>query len=290
MPRLVIVVDDADDVFARQATFLPQLVELADPSRHLGLHLVIAAERLSRSLESVLGSFAEHRIGLRMNDPAEAIALTGGREPVQISSHTPGRGVLKVGDADSVPVQFASASAASSDLIEVIPFIIARDLNGAERKITAKPADPDAPEPVGAVCDCSPMQSPAPPRNIPNRTRRQILCPQLPHGASLRRAPVGWRRAWPSMARPSPSATFPTITLQNIRRWNPAHDGNLLVLGGTPAERSDALATLFVAATDRFPTDRLHGYVIDCAPGPRRRSRRARSRCRRAGGRLGRRS
>ena len=31
---------------------------------------------------------------------------------------------------------------------------------------------------------------------------------------------------------------------------------------------SDArMATLFVAATDRIPPDKLHGYVIDCAPG-----------------------
>ena len=96
-PRLVIVVDDAHDMMARHAGFLPQLIELADPSRHLGLHVFVATERLSRSLETALKSFANIRIGLRMNDPGEAIALTGGREPVQISSHTPGRGVLKVG-------------------------------------------------------------------------------------------------------------------------------------------------------------------------------------------------
>ena len=40
-----------------------------------------------------------------------------------------------------------------------------------------------------------------------------------------------------------------------------------MIIGGTPAERSNALATMFVAATDRFPADRLHGYVIDCASG-----------------------
>ena len=41
IPRLVIVVDDADDVMARHAAFLPQLIELADRSRHLGLHLIL---------------------------------------------------------------------------------------------------------------------------------------------------------------------------------------------------------------------------------------------------------
>ncbi|HEX2782384.1 MAG TPA: FtsK/SpoIIIE domain-containing protein [Ilumatobacteraceae bacterium] len=268
MPRLVIVVDDADDVLARHATFLPQLLELADPSRHLGVHLVIAAERLSRSLENVLDSFANIRIGLRMNDPAEAIALTGGREPVQISSHTPGRGVLKVGDADSVPVQFASASAASSNLIEVAPFIIARDLNGAERKITAKPADAGSPETGRSGLQLLTEAVTGAAAKHPNGTRRQILCPQLPTTLPYEElVSVAANMAVDGAA--FAVSDLPDDHTQNIRLWNPAHDGNLLVLGGAPAERSDALATLFVAATDHFPTDRLHGYVIDGAPGPR---------------------
>ena len=76
----------------RHAAFLPQLIELADRSRHLGIHLIIAAEQLPRSVEHTLKSFANIRIALRMSDPAEAIALMGSRDPIQISLHTPGRG------------------------------------------------------------------------------------------------------------------------------------------------------------------------------------------------------
>ncbi len=267
MPRLVIVVDDADDVLARHADFLRQLVELADPSRHLGLHLVIASERLSRSLESALDSFANIRIGLRMNDPAEAIALTGGREPVQISSHTPGRGVLKIGDADSIPVQFASASAASSDIIEVSPFIVARDLNSAERKITAKPVDAGSPETARSGLRLLTEVVASAALKHPNGTRRQILCPRLPTMLPYDELlSVAANLAVDGAA--FAVSDLPDDHTQNIRLWNPAHDGNMLVIGGAPAERSDALATLFVAATDHFPTDRLHGYVIDCATRP----------------------
>ena len=74
----------------RHAAFLPQLIELADRSRHLGIHLIVAAEQLPRSIEHLLKSFANIRIALRMNDPADAIALMGSRDPVQISLHTPG--------------------------------------------------------------------------------------------------------------------------------------------------------------------------------------------------------
>ena len=266
MPRLVIVVDDAHDVMARHAGFLPQLIELADPSRHLGIHVLLAAERLSRSLEHALKSFANIRIGLRMNDPAEAIALTGGRQPVQISSHTPGRGVLKIGDAESIPVQFASASASLGDLLEITPFIIARDLNTAERKITARPVSADSGSParsglhrlLEAAAEAAALH--------PNGAPRMILYPQLP-------TVLPYEQISSIPSDDGEGAAFavsdlPDDHLQGIRRWDPTRDGNFLVLGGTPADRSNALATLFVAATDRFPAEQLQGYVIESAPGP----------------------
>lgn len=266
MPRLVVVVDDAHDVMARHAGFLAQLIELADPSRHLGIHVLVAAERLSRSLEHALKSFANIRIGLRMNDPAEAIALTGGRQPVQISSHTPGRGVLKIGDADSIPVQFASASASQGDLLEVTPFIVARDLNTAERKITARPVRADSGSParsgfqrlLDAVAEAAALDA--------NGAPRMILYPQLPTLVSYEQL-----SSIPSDATEGAAfavSDLPDDHMQGIRRWDPRRDGNVLVLGGTPADRSNALATLFLAATDRFPTDQLQGYVIESAPGP----------------------
>ena len=270
-PRLVIVVDDAHDVMARHPGFLPQLIELADPSRHLGIHVILAAERLSRALENALKSFANIRIGLRMNDPAEAIALTGGRQPVQISSHTPGRGVLRIGDADSIPVQFASASASLGDLLDITPFIVARDLNTAERKITARPVNADSSPParsglhrlLEATAEAAALR--------PNGAPRMILYPQLP--AVLPYEQIASTASETGAQNADEGAAFavsdlPDDHMQGIRRWDPARDGNILVVGGTPADRSNALATMFIAATDRYPADQLEGYVIESAPGP----------------------
>ena len=266
IPRLVIAVDDADDVMMRHAAFLPQLIDLADRSRHLGIHLIVAAEQLSRSIEHTLKSFANIRIALRMNDPAEAMALMGTRDPVQISLHSPGRGAIRIGDAAAHPVQFASAAAATGDLMEITPFILARDLNSAERKISVRPTGTTTEAPregglrhliavVGEV-SCRVVWE-----------RRRILCPDLP--TDLPYEQISSPRASSSDAAGAAFALsdLPDDHTQNARRWNPAHDGNLLVIGGSPAERSSALATLCVAATDRTPPDRLHCYVIDCAPG-----------------------
>jgi S-DNA-T family DNA segregation ATPase FtsK/SpoIIIE len=268
IPRLVILVDDADAVLLRHAAFLSHLIELVDRSRHLGIHLVVATGQLPRSVEHILKSFANIRIALRMSDPTEAIALMGSRDPIQVSLHTPGRGAIRIGDATPMPVQFASAVAASGDLMEITPFILARDLNAAERKITNRPPDPSA-EPhregglrqlVEAVLEATAKQ--------PGSDRQPILCPDLP--TELAYEQISSPRASTADADGAAFALsdLPDDHTQNARRWNPAHDGNLLVIGGTPAERSNALATLFVAATDRTPPDRLHGYVIDCATGP----------------------
>jgi DNA segregation ATPase FtsK/SpoIIIE, S-DNA-T family len=267
LPRLVIAVDDADDVMLRHAAFLPQLIDLADRSRHLGLHLIVAVEQLSRSVEQILRSFANIRIALRMSDPVEATSLMGSREPVQISLHTPGRGMVRVGDGAPLPVQFASAAAESGDLMEITPFILARDLNAAERKLTVGPTTPDTPaerngglrQLVAAVAEAAAGDGPG--------MRRTILCPDLPTDLAYETI------SSPRASNPDDAGAafalsdLPDDHTQNTRRWNPPHDGNLLIIGGSPTERSSALATLFVAATDRIPLDRLHGYVIDCAPG-----------------------
>ena len=265
--RLVIFVDDADDVMMRQAAFLPQLIDLADRSRHLGIHLIVAAEQLSRSIEHLLKSFANIRIALRMNDPADAVALVGSRDPVQISLHTPGRGMLRVGESPALAVQFASAAAESSDLMEITPFILARDLNAAERKISARPAIHSAETQraaglrhlIGLVGEAASTLAPS--------ERRPILCPDLPTDLPYDRISSP-RASTPDAAGAAFALSdLPDDHTQNARRWNPSHDGNLLIIGGGSAERSNALATMFIAATDRVPPDRLHGYVIDCAAG-----------------------
>ncbi len=209
IPRLVVVVDDADDVMPRHAAFLPQLIDLADRSRHLGLHLIVAAEQLSRSVERALKSFANIRIALRMNDPAEAIAVVGSREPVQISLHTPGRGALKIGDADALPVQFASAAAASADLMEITPFILARDLNAAERKITtrlANAAGPSSTRKVGFAS--SSMWLPRPRREAPMGTGAGSCARSCRPICRTSRSPT----SRPPTELRSRSVIFPTIT------------------------------------------------------------------------------
>lgn len=259
MPHLVVVVDDADDVINRSVTFLPQLLALVDSARHLGLHVVMASERLSRSLDGAVAS-ADIRIALHVNDPAEAIALTGSREPAQITAHTRGRGVLKVGDADAVAVQFASSSAVTGELLEISPFILARDLNAAERKITARRPAQDSTRPPGGLGDIAQAATDAAERW--GQRPPLVLCASLPDaveytdiaGVTDDGAPIGL-------------CDLPDEHTQRVRVWHPTTDGSVLIVGGTASERSSAIDTMLVAAADAYGVDELHAYVIRCGPG-----------------------
>jgi DNA segregation ATPase FtsK/SpoIIIE, S-DNA-T family len=266
IPLLVVVVDDAEEVMARDSTFLPQLIDLADRSRHLGFHLIVAATHLPRSIAQSLKSIANVRIALRMIDSAEATAFIGSRDTVQISMHTPGRGSLRIGEAVAVPVQFALPSAASDDLIEVTPFTVARDLNALERRITLRSGDlgPDS-RGHGTLLELVDVVAEAAAKRV-SADLWPIICPELPTELAYEQMASYQANTAEADGAPFALSDLPDDHTQSTRRWNPAHDGNLLVIGGSPAMRSDVLATLLVAATDRYPVDELHGYVIDCAP------------------------
>ena len=266
--RLVIVIDDGSDVMSRHGAFLPQLIELADRSRHLGLHLIMATTQALRSIEHSSRSYANIRIALRMTDSANAVALMGGRDAVHLSMHTPGRGFLRIADGAAQPIQYASAAATAADLMEITPFILARDPNAAERKITSRAADAgDESRRDGGVRRLVEIVAEAAAKQE-NFARHQILCPELP--ADLPYDQISSPRANSSNADGAAFvlSDLPDDHIQTHRRWDPAQDGNLLVVGGTPSERSSALATLFLAVTDRLGPDRLHGYVVDWATGP----------------------
>ena len=117
---------------------------------------------------------------------------------------------IRLGDGAPTPVQFASAVAESGDLMEITPFILARDLNAAERKITTSPADPQRRDRIATVAfDNSSMPSPRRDREASRRDTQPILCPELPTElayeqiSSPRRQHAGRRRRRVRAQRPA---------------------------------------------------------------------------------------
>ncbi len=262
LPNLVVAIDDADAIAATSPEFLGNVVELVESYSHLGVHLVMACQQLPRTLSQRIKQLCDIRVALRMLDPSQSVEVIGHREATHIPLHTPGRGYIKTGDDAALTVQFAAASAAANDLVEIRPFTVARELNALERKMIGRAGmfgrdnDQDAGASSlaraarAAIADRGGVGNPP------------IVHPELPTSLSYE-ALVGMA-AGISGDGGAPYALddLPDVQTQRPRRWLPASDGNLLIIGGTAAERSSLVATMLVAAADHLPAEGLHSYVI----------------------------
>jgi DNA segregation ATPase FtsK/SpoIIIE, S-DNA-T family len=262
LPTLVVAIDDADAIAATSPEFLGNVVELIESYPHLGVHLVIACQQVPRPLSQRIKQLCEIRVALRVLDPSQSVEIIGHREATHIALHTPGLGYIKTGNGAAVTVQFAAASAAANDLVEIRPFTVARELNALERKMIGRAGtvgrgnEHDAgvgsltSAAAAALADRGAIGNPP------------IVHPELPTSLSYE-ALVGMAASISGdSGAPYALDDLPDAQTQRPRRWLPARDGNLLIIGGTAAERSSSVATMLVAATDHLPAEGLKSYVI----------------------------
>lgn len=116
--RLVIVVDE----FATLASTLPELHELfadvASRGRSLGVHLILCTQRPSGVVRDAVFANCAIRISLRVNNPADSVAVIGTTKAAELSRKSGGCGIVVTDDAGGRTVQFALAD--QSDIARVV--------------------------------------------------------------------------------------------------------------------------------------------------------------------------
>jgi S-DNA-T family DNA segregation ATPase FtsK/SpoIIIE len=210
LPRLVIVVDE----FAAMATGFPELHELfadlAARGRSLGLHLMLCTQRPAGAIRDAVLANAALRVSLRVNNRADSIAVIGTADAVTLPADAPGRAWLSAGGDPPRLVQAA--------------------------KVTGQD--------IGRVAG---LQSTAVPVRRP-------WCDDLPSVVRLADLAAG-----PASVRQSESGhdseagipfglvDLPEQQCQQIARYDPSRDGNLLVIGAQRSGKSEFLRTLGAA-------------------------------------------
>ncbi len=110
-PSLVIVVDEFATLVKEVPEFVDGVVDIAQRGRSLGIHLVLATQRPSGSVNENILANANLRISLRMLDRAESSAIIGGPEAADIPVPLRGRGLLRLGPGRLVEFQSAFSGA-----------------------------------------------------------------------------------------------------------------------------------------------------------------------------------
>jgi S-DNA-T family DNA segregation ATPase FtsK/SpoIIIE len=116
LPRLVIVVDEFGELLAARPEFLDLFSAIGRVGRSLGMHLLLASQRLDEGRLRGLDSHLRFRICLRTFSAAESTAVLGVPDAYHLPP-APGTALLK---ADAAPAARFTAALVSSDLKSLV--------------------------------------------------------------------------------------------------------------------------------------------------------------------------
>ncbi|MFJ9411045.1 type VII secretion protein EccCb [Streptomyces sp. NPDC101393] len=106
LPSLVIVVDEFSELLTAKPDFIEMFTQIGRIGRSLGVHMLLASQRLQEGRLRGLDSYLSYRIGLRTFSAEESRAAIGAPDAYHLPS-TPGSGILRH-DTDTM-VQFKAA-------------------------------------------------------------------------------------------------------------------------------------------------------------------------------------
>ncbi len=129
LPRLLVVVDEFAEMLAARPELLETFTAIGRLGRSLGVHLLLASQRLEEGRLRGLEAHLSYRVGLRTFSAAESRAVLGVPDAVELPP-LPGVGYLRTGPG--VPVRFRAAHVsepvvptADPDPHPVVPFALA---------------------------------------------------------------------------------------------------------------------------------------------------------------------
>ncbi|MFF7446813.1 MULTISPECIES: type VII secretion protein EccCa [unclassified Streptomyces] len=111
IPSLVLVIDEFSELLTAKPDFIDMFVQIGRIGRSLGVHLLLASQRLEEGRLRGLETYLSYRIGLRTFSAAESRAALGVPDAYELPN-VPGSGFLKFGTDEMVRFKAAYVSGA----------------------------------------------------------------------------------------------------------------------------------------------------------------------------------
>ncbi|MFG3509808.1 type VII secretion protein EccCa [Streptomyces sp. NPDC047821] len=109
IPSLVLVIDEFSELLTAMPDFIEMFVQIGRIGRSLGVHLLLASQRLEEGRLRGLETYLSYRIGLRTFSAAESRAAIGVPDAYSLPN-VPGSGYLKFGTDEMVRFKAAYVS------------------------------------------------------------------------------------------------------------------------------------------------------------------------------------
>ncbi|WP_151775554.1 type VII secretion protein EccCa [Streptomyces abyssomicinicus] len=109
IPSLVLVIDEFSELLTAKPDFIEMFVQIGRIGRSLGVHLLLASQRLEEGRLRGLETYLSYRIGLRTFSAAESRAALGVPDAYELPN-VPGSGFLKFGTDEMMRFKAAYVS------------------------------------------------------------------------------------------------------------------------------------------------------------------------------------
>jgi DNA segregation ATPase FtsK/SpoIIIE, S-DNA-T family len=241
LPSLCVVVDEFGELLAARPEFLDLFTAIGRVGRSLGMHLLLASQRLDEGRLRGLDSHLRFRICLRTFSAAESTAVLGVPDAYHLPA-APGAALIKV-DA-SPPVPFTAA------------------LVSTDRTDPGSP-QPAATGPAGRRTDLELLVGGLARAGRPvHQVWLPPLAADIPLGPLLRNPSSGWLRVPVGVVdRPLDQVQAPLV----LDLAGSA--GHLAVVGAPRTGKSTLLATIVAALAATHPPDEVQAYAVDLGGG-----------------------
>ena len=280
LPYLLIIVDEFSELLSGRPELADLFVQIGRVGRSLGMHLLLATQRLEEGRLRGLDSHLSYRICLRTFSAAESRTVIGTPDAYHLPS-IPGSAYLKVDESiyrrfrvAHVSALYQSAEqrgAADTPGAPIVPY----GLREARVAVPVEPDEPAAPASgpteLGVVVDRLKMIG---------RPAHQVWLPPLPPvipldallGAPTVSAGRGFgARSWPSsgeLAVPIGVIDRPLQQDQQLLLMDfGSIQGNLAVVGAPRTGRSTLLRTIMLAGILTHTPEEMQFYCIDYGGG-----------------------
>jgi DNA segregation ATPase FtsK/SpoIIIE, S-DNA-T family len=281
LPYLLIVVDEFGELLSQRSDFIDLFVQIGRVGRSLGMHLLLATQRLEEGRLRGLDSHLSYRICLRTFSAGESRTVIGTPDAYQLPP-VPGSAYLKVGESVyqrfrvaciSGPYQGTQpADAGETSGIELF------GLRSAEPP--GAPQEEQAPQLRPALAGPTALQVAVGQLIRFGQSVHQVWLPPLPPVAPLDAVlgplAVEPRRGWQAGMWPDRGKlAFPAglVDLPFQQRQEPLlldfarKHGNLAVVGAPQAGKSTFLRTIMMSAMLTHTPDEVRFYCLDFGGG-----------------------
>ncbi|PWV47218.1 S-DNA-T family DNA segregation ATPase FtsK/SpoIIIE [Nocardiopsis sp. L17-MgMaSL7] len=286
LPHLLVIIDEFSELLTAHPDFAELFVAIGRIGRSIGVHLLLATQRLDSGKIKGLESHLSYRIGLRTFSEAESREAIGVGDAYHLPPE-PGSGYLKV---DTTVFERFKAAMVSQPYVpptreeveevpQVLPLIsfnglasLVRPAQRAESADTEDRPEQDAPTTLQVAVD-----------RIVDSGRepvRPVWVPPLPSVLTLdqllEQLDETRTREDGTAIEPAPDEVRAIIGLADLpreQRQCPADldftggESNIVVLGGPQSGKSTLIRTLIATLAWRYPPGRVAVYAIDFGGG-----------------------